>query len=165
MSRAGFDLETRERLAQLARSGRTLELCAALGDASPDVLSARGDSLLMLAAYHGHATTVHALLALGANPNLRSTSGLSPLAGAAFKGSLSVLDAFLLDAGVDIDEAGPDGRTPLMWAAAFGRTAAVEYLLARGADPTRMDRAGLTALAHARNMGADTVVPLLVSAA
>lgn len=165
MSSAGFDPATREHLAQLARSGKTLALCAALGEASPDVMSARGDSLLMLAAYHGHASTVHALLALGANPHLRSTSGLSPMAGAAFKGEVEVLDALLFEGDVDVDEAGPDGRTPLMWAAAFGRTAAVAYLLAHGADPARLDHAGLTALAHARNMGADAVLPLLARAA
>ena len=147
--------DDREQLAQLARSGRTIDLCTLLGDGSPDVVNAQGDR---------HASTVNALLALGADPGLRNARGLSPLAGAAFKGALEVLDA-LVEWGADVNEPGPDGRTPLMWAAAFGRTVAVEYLLAHGADPERVDHSGLTALAHARAMQAHAVVPLLIQAA
>jgi hypothetical protein len=158
------ELDTRARLAQLARAGRTIELCIQLGGASPDVVTPAGDSLLMLAAYHGHASTVHALLALGADPGLRNARGLSPLAGAAFKGAIEVLDA-LVAWGVDVNESGPDGRTPLMWAAAFGRVAAVASLLGHGADPDRVDHSGFTALAHARTMQAHTVVTLLTRAA
>lgn len=153
MSAAADDLDRRERLAQLARAGRTAELLADLGEGSADVADGKGDSLLMLAAYHGHAGTVVALIARGADAARRNARGLSPLDGAAFKGDLAVIDA-ILAGGAAVDGEGPDGRTALMWAAAFNRGAAVERLLARGADPARADHQGLTAADHAARMGA-----------
>jgi len=149
-----------EHLAELARTGRTDELLATLGTASADVVDVRDDSLLLLAAYHGHARTVGALLSLGADPTLRNARGLSPLDGAALKGATDVI-VVLLDAGADVNDTGPDGKTPLMWAAAFGRVAAVELLLKRGADAARLDRAGSTAADHARAMGSYDSIPLL----
>lgn len=46
----------------------------------------RGDSLLMLAAYHGHAEAVTALVGRGADPDRANDRGQTPLAGAVFKG-------------------------------------------------------------------------------
>lgn len=160
MSAASLDVGACEYLAELARTGRTDELVATLGSASADVVDIRDDSLLLLAAYHGHPQTVEALLALGADLTFRNARGLSPLDGAAFKGATSVIEA-LLAGGADVNESGPDGKTPLMWAAAFGRSEAVELLLARGADMGRADRSGSTAADHARAMGAYDVLPLL----
>jgi len=60
----------------------------------------KGDSLLMLAAYHGHASTVKLLLQHGADPNLRNGRGQSPLAGAVFKIEPEVVDV-LLEGGAD----------------------------------------------------------------
>jgi len=160
VSAASLDVGACEYLAELARTGRSDELVAALGSASADVVDVRDDSLLLLAAYHGHRGTVEALLALGADLTFRNARGLSPLDGASFKGATSVIEA-LLEGGADVNESGPDGKTPLMWAAAFGRTEAVELLLARGADPRRTDRSGSTAADHARAMGAYEVLPLL----
>ncbi len=55
----------------------------------------KGDSLLMLAAYHGHAGTVAALLARGADPNRPNDRGQTPLAGAVFKGESEVVAALM----------------------------------------------------------------------
>lgn len=52
----------------------------------------------------------------------------------------------LLASGLPPDLADEDGRTPLMAAAAAGRTDNVERLLRRGADPHRRDASGNTAL-------------------
>src|SRR5690606_17084186 len=60
----------------------------------------RGDTLLMLAAYHGHPETVRALAARGADPERANDRGQRPLAGAAFKQEAKVVRA-LLDAGAD----------------------------------------------------------------
>ena len=49
----------------------------------------------MLAAYHGHAATVAALLARGADPDRPNDRGQTPLAGAVFKGEQEVIDALL----------------------------------------------------------------------
>lgn len=150
-----------ERLAALARAGRRDELVAALGDGSPDCVDHKGDSLVMLAAYHGHADLTALLLDLGADPDLRNARGLSPLDGAAWKGDARIV-TMLLDAGADADGNG-GARSPLMWAAAFGRRDVVHLLLRRGADPSRRDAGGLTALDHARVMGAEEVAALLAA--
>lgn len=159
----GPTLAEREHMAQLARTGRTDELLARVAVTGPDVIDSNGNSLLMLAAYHGHAATVTALLARGADPALRDARGLSPLDGAAFKGDPAVIGA-LLDAGADPNAGGPDGRTPLMWAAAFNRAAAVRLLLQRGARAELTDRSGMTAARHAETMGAPDTAPLLRAA-
>lgn len=153
--------DLREKAAQLARTGRTTELLGVIGRGlSVDAADYKGDGLLMLAAYHGHAETVGALLAAGADPRLRNAKGLSPLDGAAFKGDLAVMRA-LVEGGAEVDAAGPDGRTALMWATAFNRSAAVEVLLGLGADPGKVDAHGLRAEDHARAMGASECVRLL----
>lgn len=152
-----------EALAQLARSGQSVVLDRILGELGPGAAALtdhKGDPLLMLAAYHGHADAVRVLVRHGADPEARNPAGLSALEGAAFKGDLSVMEALVL-AGAALDEPGPDGRTPLAWAASFGREGAVRWLLEHGADPTRRDRSGLTAADHARSMGASLVLPLL----
>ncbi|MBI2923438.1 MAG: ankyrin repeat domain-containing protein [Planctomycetes bacterium] len=56
----------------------------------------------------------------------------------------------LLEWGQAADLADEDGLTPLMAAAAQGRTANVELLLKAGADPLRRDAHGNTALTLAR---------------
>ena len=59
---------------------------------------------------------------------------------------LGVIDA-LLAAGVDVDAVDPVwGGQPLRAAATTGKAAGVRHLLARGADPTRRDDRGRTAL-------------------
>jgi uncharacterized protein len=102
-----------------ARRGESAPLEALLDlGLPPDILNDKGDSLLMLASYHGHAETARALLARGADPALANDRGQMPLAGAAFKGDVTMA-RLLLDHGAAVDGAGPDGRTPLMFAAMF----------------------------------------------
>jgi hypothetical protein len=60
----------------------------------------------------------------------------------------------LLEHGAQVDGAGPDGKTALMFAAMFDRVAVLELLLARGAEPERQDAEGRTALDYAHAMGA-----------
>ena len=59
-----------------------------------------GDTLLMLAAYHGHPATVRVLIDRGADPGRPNDRGQTPLAGAVFKKEPEVVRA-LLDAGAD----------------------------------------------------------------
>ncbi|MGC4933102.1 ankyrin repeat domain-containing protein [Gordonia sp. DT30] len=116
------------RLFGLARAGTTAELAAYLDAGVPaDLRNQAGDSLLMLAAYHGHADTVAALLARGADADLANDRGQSPLAGAVFKGHDDVVTV-LLGAGADPHHGAPTAHdTALM----FGRA---DYL-ARWGDP------------------------------
>lgn len=58
----------------------------------PNLTNHKGDTLLMLAAYHGHAETVRMLLAKGADPDVLNDRGQSPIAGAVFKGHDEVVE-------------------------------------------------------------------------
>lgn len=68
-----------------------------------------GDTLLMLAAYHGHAGTVRLILQHGGDPNTANDRGQTPLAGAVFKGYPEVVQA-LVEAGADADAGSPSAR-------------------------------------------------------
>lgn len=95
------------RLFDLARSGQTEALCAYVDAGVPaNLRNQKGDTLLMLAAYHGHAGTVRALGERGADPDLANDRGQTPLAGAVFKKEAEVVRA-LLDLGAD-----PHAGTP-----------------------------------------------------
>ena len=70
-----------------ARQGETARLSAYVDRGVPvDLTDASGNTLLMLAAYHGRAGTVVALLERGADPDRLNDRGQSPLAGAIVKG-------------------------------------------------------------------------------
>ncbi|MFD8599386.1 ankyrin repeat domain-containing protein [Kitasatospora sp. NPDC059646] len=106
------------RLFDAARAGDTELLAAHLDAGVPaNLTNDRGDTLLMLAAYHGHAATVTALLERGAEPDRVNDRAQTPLAGAVFKASTDVVDA-LLAHGAD-----PHAGTPSALDAArlFGR--------------------------------------------
>ncbi|KAI0367081.1 ankyrin [Pilatotrama ljubarskyi] len=66
----------------------------------PNLTNAKGNTLLMLAAYNGHADLVKELLAKGADPNSTNDQGQSPLAGAVFKGHDAVVRV-LIEGGAD----------------------------------------------------------------
>ncbi|WP_335978703.1 MULTISPECIES: ankyrin repeat domain-containing protein [Streptomycetaceae] len=103
----------------LARQGDTDKLAAYVDAGVPaDLTNDRGDSLVMLAAYHGHASTVLALIQRGADVDRINDRGQTPLAGAVFKGEQDVISA-LVEAGAD-----PAAGTPsaIETARVFGRT-------------------------------------------
>lgn len=101
-----------------AREGMTAELAGFVDHGLPvEVTDTAGNTLLMLAAYHGHATTVRMLLERGADVDRRNERDQSPVAGALFKGEDDVVRA-LLEAGADLDAGTPTGRAA---AEMFGR--------------------------------------------
>jgi ankyrin repeat protein len=111
-------LEFAGRIFDLARHGRTIELCLYVDEGLPvNLTNDKGDSLLMLAAYHGHAELVSALLERGADPDQVNDRGQTPLAGAVFKGEDEVVRA-LRAAGADPDAGSPSARDT---ARMFGR--------------------------------------------
>ena len=116
-------VELATKIFDLARRGQTEALVAYIDAGVPaDLTNDRGDSLVMLAAYHGHAGTVRALLALGAEADRVNDRGQTPLAGAVFKGEREVVEA-LLEGGAD-----PDAGTPsaVDTARMFNRTELLE---------------------------------------
>jgi hypothetical protein len=58
----------------------------------PNLANDKGDTFIMLAAYHGHAQLVKGLLEYDADPNILNDRGQSPLAGAIFKGEDEVVE-------------------------------------------------------------------------
>ena len=85
----------------LARAGVTAAVAAYVDAGVPvNLTNDKGDTLLMLAAYHGHADTVAALLQRGADPGRSNDRGQTPLAGAVFKKEPQIVRA-LLEAGAD----------------------------------------------------------------
>jgi len=97
-------------LFELARDGGTAELAEHLAAGLyPDLTNDKGDTLLILAAYHDHEDTVRALLSAGADPGRANDRGQTALAAAVFRRSAPVVGA-LLDAGADPDAGGPSAR-------------------------------------------------------
>jgi ankyrin repeat protein len=97
-------------LFQAAREGETGLLSSYLDAGAPATMTnAAGDSLLMLAAYHGHADTVQLILRHGGDANAANDRGQTPLAGAVFKG-YTVVAKVLLAAGADPDAGSPSAR-------------------------------------------------------
>lgn len=94
-------LELWAKVFAFARAGETASLVAYVEAGIPaNLTNDKGDTLVMLAAYHGHAETVSALIELGAEPDRLNDRGQSPLAGAVFKSEPEVIKA-LLDGGAD----------------------------------------------------------------
>ncbi|YAL83016.1 ankyrin repeat domain-containing protein [Dermacoccaceae bacterium W4C1] len=101
-----------------AREGDARRLAAYVDEGVPvDLTDSSGNTLLMLAAYHGHGPSVTALLERGADVNRLNDRGQSPLAGAVFKGEDTVV-WLLMDAGADLDVGHPSARET---ATIFGR--------------------------------------------
>ncbi|GGZ58814.1 hypothetical protein GCM10010387_60780 [Streptomyces inusitatus] len=116
-------IELATKVFDLARQGETEALAAYVDAGVPaDLTNDRGDTLVMLAAYHGHAAAVEALLARGADPDRHNDRGQTPLAGAVFKGEDAVVRA-LLAGGAD-----PEAGTPSAadTARMFGKTELLE---------------------------------------
>ena len=76
------------RMFDLARAGATDDLAAQIDAGLPvNLTNDKGDTLLILAAYHAHPDTVAALLARGADPGRANDRGQTALAAAVFRRS------------------------------------------------------------------------------
>jgi hypothetical protein len=121
-------VEAARRMFALARAGSTDELMDYLDHGAPvDLRNEKGDTMLLLAAYHGHAGTVAALLARGADHARVNASGQTALAAAVFKQDVDAV-GHLLAAGADPDLGGQSARAT----ARFFGLSAMEELLDRG---------------------------------
>ena len=121
-------IELAARVFDLARFGHTEELAAYVDAGVPvDLTNEKGDTLLILAAYHDHPDTVAALLARGADHGRANDRGQTALAAAVFRRSEAGVRT-LLDAGADPDAGGPSARET----AAFFELPEMTALLDRG---------------------------------
>ena len=106
------------RVFAMARDGDAAALAAYIDAGVPvNLTNSKGDTLLMLAAYHGHPGAVAVLVERGADVDRLNDRGQSPLAGAVFKGEDDVV-ALLAGAGADARAGHP---TAVDTAAMFGR--------------------------------------------
>ena len=149
--RRGFDPDTRDPKGQVGltialQNGSSKAFAALL--ASPKInveaRNAQDESPLMMAALKGNIDAVRALLARDADVNKTGWTPLHYAASAASPQHLAII-ALLLENHAYIDAASPNGTTPLMMAAQYGSTDAVELLLNEGADPTLRNMLKLTA--------------------
>jgi len=93
--------ELATRVFDMARDGEAASLASYVDAGVPvDLTNDKGDTLLMLAAYHGHADAVAALVARGADVDRLNDRGQAPVAGAVFKGEDAVVRV-LVEAGAD----------------------------------------------------------------
>ena len=119
-------IELAGRVFDLARGGHTEELVAYVDAGVPvNLTNDKGDSLLILAAYHGHPETVAALLERHADHARANDRGQTALAAAVFRQSTDTV-RHLLAAGADPDAGGPSARAT----AAFFDLPAMTDLLA-----------------------------------
>jgi ankyrin repeat protein len=103
-------LELARKVFDLAREGSTDELAAYVDAGVPvNLTNDKGDTLLILAAYHGHPEAVAALLARGADHGRANDRGQTALAAAVFRQSAASVSR-LLEAGADPDAGGPSAR-------------------------------------------------------
>lgn len=109
-------------------------------------LNKKGESALMLAALKGNQEIAEKLIKKGGDVN---KTGWTPLHYAATGGWVPIIN-LLLENSAYIDAGSPNGTTPLMMAAMYGTSAAVDFLLQEGADPSIKNQQALTALDFAQ---------------
>jgi uncharacterized protein len=116
---------------------QTLNLLLAQPAIQIDARAPNGNTALMMAAFRQNQPAVLTLLGKGAAVN---QPGWTALHYAAAANSTDIIN-LLLERHAAIDAPSPSGLTPLMLAAREGQEAAVQLLLARGADANLKDGA------------------------
>jgi ankyrin repeat protein len=100
-------LDLASRLFDGARSGDAAMLAAYIDAGVPvNLTNTHGDTLVMLASYHGHEAAVAALIARGADVDRHNNRRQTPLAGAVFKNDTTIIE-LLLRADADPDAGSP----------------------------------------------------------
>jgi ankyrin repeat protein len=152
----GFDPNTRDPQGQVglyvalrAESFDAVQALWAHPQLDVNAVNEAGETPLMMAALRGSEEWTKKLLARGAEVH---KPGWSPVHYAATGPETAPLQV-LLDAGAPVDARSPNGSTPLMMAARYGKETSVDLLLARGADVRARNDAGATAAEFARMDG------------
>lgn len=130
---AGADdeaLDLAHRMFDLARAGDDALAAYVAAGVPADLTDAKGNTLLMLAAYHGHALLVRRLAGLGSDVDRANDRGQTPLAGAVFKAEPDVVRA-LVQAGADPRA----GHPSAVETARFFRRPDLLALLPKGSQP------------------------------
>lgn len=153
VGRTGTGTVLTERLAAAAFEGNRAAVEAMLPSVDVDARDEAGRTMLMLASFEGHSTTVRLLCENDANPNLRDMNRRTALMYAASGPNTHTVEILLAHgAQVNLTD-GDEGWTALMFAAAEGHADIVTMLLGNGADPALMDIDGESAAYFARSNG------------
>ena len=122
-----------------------------------------GFSAIGVAASHGWTEGVKELSSLGANVNLPTKEGYTPLMFAS--GSNGSIDSMkvLIDHGANVNARTNMGNTALMTAAAVGDRDYVALLLASGANMDAQNQNGKTSLMLAAKKGSTNCVKILIA--
>ena len=123
-----------------------------------DMVTPKGDSILMVAARAAKPGVVKAILAARPKVNGRNASGETALMLASINGRLDVV-RMLLDSGADPNL---PGWTPLIYAAVNNHVEVARLLLSRGAQVNATAENGMTALMMAAREGQLPMVLLLL---
>jgi excisionase family DNA binding protein len=124
--------------------------------------AAQAGATLLDAAREGDRDEVKALLAAGADPNVRDGEGWTALMLVTVKGHLDVARD-LLDAGADIHIRNQNGWTALRFAVSMDDAEALRLLLEAGADANERDATGDTALLQAAREKSAASLSLLLA--
>lgn len=129
--------------------------------ASVDARGADNATALIVAALSGEEDIAELLIAKGADVNARNAGGFTALHAAAYQGSLPVV-TLLLDNNAPRDDAeNKAGVTPVFVAAEMNHLDVIELLVSRGADISKAESHGYSALTRAFWKGNREVVSLL----
>lgn len=154
----GADPRGRTILHWAAGEGHTDDLKRFIEDgASIDMKDETGWTPLALAAFAGEADSVRILIDRGASVHTRDHEGNTPLHLALVSGHRQVAEV-LLEGGADLEAENDKGQTPLFSAVMNYRSPAiVGWLLGIGADLSKSDKNGRSALAVARERLAEAI--------
>lgn len=135
-----------------ARTGDTLAIKAMVLINVDTVNSTNpsGHSALILACYNHQSEVVKLLLQNGADVNYCFSQG-SAIHGASFKGHLDIIK-LLAGYQAEIDQPDQNGSTPLIYATLFRHNEVASFLFLHGADPTKKDNTGTSALQYAQSL-------------
>ncbi|XP_046572969.1 ankyrin repeat and KH domain-containing protein mask-like [Haliotis rubra] len=116
-----------------------------------------GQTPVMTAVRKEHKQVSHFLADEGADLSLNADDGNNVLHYACRGGQVEMVKTVLATNMVDINSRGQGGRTPLLWAAGWGRAAIFEILAQEGADLTAVKDGGNNIL-HVACHGGDMVI-------
>jgi ankyrin repeat protein len=142
-------------------SGIARALLAAGADVN--ISNVNNISALALAVYNSDVALAKQLIDKGARIEVLDNTGKTTMVYAAANGLTELVGLFMdRDKTITPDKTYSNDLTALMWAAGYGRTHTVEFLLGKGANPNLQDARGRTALMMAVTGGfPDTVKVLL----
>lgn len=116
-----------------------------------------GETGLHIVTQRRDAVWIRFLLGKGANPNLETKDGMTPLEIAVQLGFVEGVEA-LLKGGASTDVTNLAGETPLISAVHRRDVEMIRLLIDKGADPGRTDNSGRTARDYAQLQGARSQV-------